>query len=341
MKPKVKDHALRKAASLGVIGVGALVASAPARWQRAADPTDGKPLYLPQGEELEVARPDGAVLAVWDSGPPACPAAVLVHGWTADRRVWAATARRLVATGERVVVYDQRGHGRSTRGASALSVETLGDDLAAVLEHLDIHAAALVGHSMGGMAVQQFAIAHPDALARRVSAVVLVSTAASGVVPRGPYRGYARTMASSRAVQRAMGNPRIGPWLVRSTAGRRVSLAHLEATLETFLATPLDVRAGYLESMAQLDLRSDLPSLSVPVVVVCGTRDALTPLRKSREIASLVSGARLRVVRGAGHQLVFEHPEVLAEVIGELASSARSPVQSSRKTMPVRGLGQK
>ena len=79
-----------------------------------------------------VPTPDGASLAVWDIGTG--PTVVLPHCWGCSHAVWVPVARRLVESGHRVVLYDQRGHGATTRGTAPLSIETLADDLAAVLE---------------------------------------------------------------------------------------------------------------------------------------------------------------------------------------------------------------
>jgi pimeloyl-ACP methyl ester carboxylesterase len=255
-------------------------------------------------------------LAAVGSGPESGPVVVLAHGWTADHRVWGPTATRLVAAGRRVVMYDQRGHGASTVGRAGLTIDGLADDLRTVLEYLDARDAVLAGHSMGGMAVQAFALRHPDVLADRVASLVLVSTAADRVAGPGPYRTWAPWLVGRTRVTRAVGSRWAGPFLVRHAVGRRACLAHLAATAETFAATPPSVRAELLSAIVDLDLTGGLTTITTPTVVVSGTRDRLTVHRRSRTIAALIPGARLEVLRGAGHQLVFEAPDRLAELIG-------------------------
>jgi non-heme chloroperoxidase len=251
---------------------------------------------------------------------------VLSHCWTGDSRIWAPVARRLVAGGHRVVLYDQRGHGRSTVGSDGLTIEALGSDLAAVLETLDLHEVVLAGHSMGGMALQSFASGHPETCRKRVAGMVLVATAAGGMRlpgPLGPTAGRVgqAAMASER-VARAMANRHLGPHLVRNSVGRYPVQSHLDATLETFLATAPAVRAGFLGSILDMDWYPRLRDIEVPVVVLVGSRDRLTTPALGRRLAAGLPHAELVVIPGAGHMLPFEEPDLVADRIARMFSLA-------------------
>ena len=102
-----------------------------------------------------------------------------------------------------------------------------------------------------------------------------------------------------------------------SHGGPAGCLGHLTATAATYVATPAPVRAELLSAIIDMDLTADLPSIAVPTVVISGTRDGLTWRRRSRAIAAVIPGARLEVIPGAGHQLVFEAPDRLAALIGD------------------------
>ncbi|MBO0732104.1 MAG: alpha/beta fold hydrolase, partial [Acidimicrobiaceae bacterium] len=245
-----------------------------------------------------------------------------VHGWTADHRVWGPVARRLVDAGRRVVLYDQRGHGGSTAGSSGYTMEAIGDDVRAVLEGLDLHDVVLAGHSMGGMAVEGFAVRHKDVLAERVAALVLVSTLSRSVLPNHWAAEARYRMVTSPVTQRAVESRRAAPWLVRGSEGRRPAWSHLVATSESFAATPPGVRGDFVRAMAEFDFGEALAGVSLPVVVIAGTRDTLTPYSANRRIAEAIPGARLETVSGAGHQLVFEAPDRLAEVLLEVSAAA-------------------
>jgi hypothetical protein len=132
------------AASGVAAGAGAVLAELGTRrrWAAAPDPTGGRPLELPPLEELTVVAADGTRLAVAVAGPVDGPLAVLAHGWTADRRIWGPLARRLVGSGRRVAVWDQRGHGSSGLGTDGPSVDALAGDVASVLDALDAQGGA-------------------------------------------------------------------------------------------------------------------------------------------------------------------------------------------------------
>src|SRR5690349_11783232 len=102
------------------------------KWKSADDPVLPDHLKLPDGKPLAVHTDDGAVIAATVAGEG--PTVVLAHGYTNGRAVWSPVAHRLVESGHRVVLYDQRGHGESTVGADGYTVARLGSDLRAVLE---------------------------------------------------------------------------------------------------------------------------------------------------------------------------------------------------------------
>jgi pimeloyl-ACP methyl ester carboxylesterase len=250
---------------------------------------------------------------------------VLVHGWTNDRRIWAPVARILLDRGHRVVLYDQRGHGASRAGADGLTIEALGADMAAVLEHLDVRDAVVAGHSMGGMAAQAFAINHRQVLAERVAAVALVSTASSDLALSGPAHMLAPLFLGSPRINRFISHARLGPVLMRGTMGRKPTLSNLRAMQDTFAATDPSSRADFYRAIAAMDLNEGLADVDVPVMVISGTRDQLVAHKNSRRLADLIEGARFEAVRDAGHMVPLETPDVVADLLERLASESASP----------------
>jgi pimeloyl-ACP methyl ester carboxylesterase len=324
----------RAAATLGVaaaLGTAAAVVAVrrmEQRWRAEADPAGDDLLTLPQGRSFAVTTGDGAVLAVTDAGEG--PLVVLAHCYAGSRAVWAPVARRLVARGRRVVLWDQRGHGESTVGADGLTVARLGEDLRDVLDAVDAHGAVLVGHSMGGMAVMALIGDHPAVVADRASAVVLVSTAA--VVPMrvvGP--GLVATVASSRLATAAVGGP-FGHLLVRPSVGRRPVWSHLDATARLYAATAPETRAELLRSIAAMDLRPGLALCPVPAVIVAGSRDGLTLAGASVDIAGHLPRADVVILPDSGHMLPFEEPDRLADlVIGAPERRGSGPPAGARR----------
>lgn len=269
-------------------------------------------LTLPAGDERTVTTDDGAELAV-TVGAGTGSTVVFAHGWTNNRSVWAPVAREVAAAGHRVVLYDQRGHGASTFGTAEPDVERLGDDLACVLDEIDVADAVLVGHSMGGFTSMAFACRHPRELAARVRGLVLVSTAAHGV-------GFGRlgpVMSSvlGPVMDRAMARPRAGGVLVRHVLGRRPRETHISTTRAMYVATPAHVRVGCFNRFGEMDLRAGLARVDVPTVVLVGSRDRLTPPRLGRAVAASIPGARFEVLPDAGHMLQLERAAEVTQTV--------------------------
>jgi non-heme chloroperoxidase len=281
----------------------------------------GGDLALPPGADLVVTADDGARLSVTVAGPPpghGPPPVVLAHCWTGSRAVWAPVARRLVAAGHPVVLYDQRGHGASSVGAELISVDRLGDDLATVVEQLDLRDAVLAGHSMGGMTVMACACRHPVLVKERARGLVLVATAAHGLAGGGRDRFW-RIVLWRGALNRLMVHPRLGRLFVRGTFGRSPAKGHVEATRALFVATPPGVRRDCAVAIGEMDLREPLRLVETPAIVVLGRRDRLIVNRLTRAIVDHTPGARLVELPRAGHMLPLERPYDVTAVITGVA----------------------
>ena len=145
-----------------ILAAGAAATIAARRWATADDPCkDDRDAEL-DGKPFTVTTYDGALLDGVRLGAEGGPLVVLSHCWTGDRSTWIPVARRLVAEGHTVVLYDQRGHGASTLGSEGATINRVGADLAAVLDAVDARDAIVAGHSMGGMAVMALLAEHPE-----------------------------------------------------------------------------------------------------------------------------------------------------------------------------------
>jgi non-heme chloroperoxidase len=304
------------AALAGGAGAAATALIAARRWRDAPDPCQPERYRLAGGEPFDVVVDDGAVLRGMAVGEG--PTVVLAHCWTGSRAVWAPVAARLVEDGRRVVLYDHRGHGASTRGTTDLTVARLGDDLATVLETLDVRDGVLAGHSLGGMTAMAMTIDHPEVAAERLRAQVLVATGASGVAAGLVGALYMR-LTGERWAERIMAG-RAGPAVTRMAVGREPRLAHLVATRDDFVAMPAADRLALLRAMSAMDLSAGLAGVTVPTTVVIGRRDLLTPPSLGRAVARSIPDARLVEVPGGGHMLPLEAPDLLAELIAKEAA---------------------
>jgi non-heme chloroperoxidase len=273
-------------------------------------------LAPPRLTRLDTA--DGADLALWDTGEG--PTVVLPHCWGCTHAIWVPVARRLVESGHRVVLYDQRGHGASSRGTAQLTIETLADDLAAVLAARQVDDAVLAGHSMGGMTIMALAAHRPEVLAARSRAIVLVATAAAdlGTGSLGP-EWLAANFIASPAVSLALRSP-AGHRFVRGVFGADPARAHMDLTRTLFADTTPQVRAGFLSSMTTMNLLEGIATIGIPTTVIVGSRDRLTSPARADQMVRAIPGARLVTLPGRGHMLPLEDADA---VTGEIARAGK------------------
>jgi pimeloyl-ACP methyl ester carboxylesterase len=296
-----------------------------------------------------VPTPDGATLHATVDGRGGAPVTVVMaHGWTLAQAAWDDVAELLtprVAAGEvRVVRYDQRGHGRSTwpsptRPEADITIDQLGEDLAAVLDRLAPSGpVVLAGHSMGGMTIMALAAARPELFGDRVRGVALVSTAAGDLTsdPRSPGGRMARIsprmlngiLAGAAVFERL--RQLVPPHHPRHRKMVRSLLYGADATEEMVLAGAEIMHASTLRSFIEFmpaldshDKREELAALArVPVEIFVGDSDKLTPQRHSRVLAEALPDAELHVAERTGHMLTQERPQLVTDGIERLVAAA-------------------
>jgi pimeloyl-ACP methyl ester carboxylesterase len=290
-----------------------------ARIRHRDDPDAGLPL-VPQFDTSRVLDShDGGTLYTISRGDG--PPVVFCHGVTLSSRVWAKQFESFPAAGFRAVAFDSRGHGESTLGETGHSIDNLADDLQTVLESLDLHDAILVGHSMGGMAVQAFAIRHPDILRARVKGLVLQSTSSHNLISdaRRIRNTIERLAGFGPDLGALMRQRNLGFLLARIGFGNEPHASHVEATRQMLGACSRETIRDAATALLSLDLTAGLPKILLPTLVVVGTADALTPPRDAQRIADLIPGARLVEYPGAGHMLMYERTDAVDALIMEFA----------------------
>ncbi|MFE7329158.1 alpha/beta fold hydrolase [Streptomyces sp. NPDC057565] len=266
---------------------------------------------------------------------------VFSHGYCLSQDSWhfqRAALRDLVRT----VHWDQRSHGRSERGRAqaqgvTVGIDQLGRDLKAVID-----AAApegrlvLVGHSMGGMTIMALAEQYPQLIRERVAAVAFVGTSSGklGEVSFGlPVAGVNAVRRVLPGVLRALGSQ---AELVergrRATADlfagliKRYSFSSrdVDPAVERFAerlieSTPIDVVAEFYPAFTEHDKSTALPAFrDVPVLILAGDKDLVTPSSHSEAIADHLPDAELVIVPDGGHLVMLEHPETVTDRLADL-----------------------
>lgn len=277
--------------------------------------------------ELTAVSADGARLHVEVHGAEGAPTVVLSHGWTCSTLFWAAQIRALAPT-HRVVVYDQRGHGRTPAGA--VGTERLADDLEAVLRVVLApgEKAVLAGHSMGGMTIM--AAAGRPAFREHAAAVLLCSTGSSRLVDESLVLPLPPGRVRSRLTHLVLGaGAPLGPVtplsrriLKYATMGPGSPPERVDECARIVHACPRGARVDWSRVLGELDLGAGVRTLDVPAVVIAGTADRLTPLVHSRRLAAeLPRCLELVELAGMGHMTPVEAPEAVTAKIRELAGT--------------------
>ncbi|MFB6979990.1 alpha/beta fold hydrolase [Streptomyces scopuliridis] len=282
--------------------------------------------------ELTAVSADGTRIHVEVHGDDGRPAVVLAHGWTCSMRFWAAQLADLAAD-HRVIVYDQRGHGRTAVPAahsSGYSTDALADDLEAVLAATlePGERAVLAGHSMGGMTLM--AAARRPVFREHAAAVLLCSTGSSRLIPEAllvPMRpGRTRTRISRWILgSRAPLGP-VTPLSKRilryGTMGAGAAPDRVAECARLVHACPRPVRVAWAHVLGVLDLDAEVRELRVPTAVIMGSDDRLTPPVHGRALAAaLPDSAGLTELTGVGHMTPVEAPEAVTGAIRSLVGT--------------------
>lgn len=231
---------------------------------------------------------------------------VLLHGFPLDHHLWDEVVPLLEDQFD-LILPDLRGFGGSSTVDSFYSMEDYALDIAALLDHLNIDKAAIVGHSMGGYIALAFARLYPD----RISGLGLVS---SQVLADPPERKEGRYKSAAEVADKGIGS------VVETMAPKFTSDTRLQDyARQSMEQQPPAAYIGALKAMAErVDSTPLLASIDYPVVVVHGDADNLVPVDRAREVKAAVPDAHLVEVSGAGHMPMMEDAEKTAQALKRL-----------------------
>ncbi|GAB2987054.1 alpha/beta fold hydrolase [Saccharothrix stipae] len=261
-----------------------------------------------------VTASDGARIFYkdWGAGRPV----VLSHGWPLNSDSWEAQAFFLADHGYRVIAHDRRGHGRSTQTWDGNEMDTYADDLAALLDFLDLTEATLIGFSTGGGEVARYVGRHGTG---RVAQVALVSAVPPLMLrtednPGGvPVEVFDAIRAGSLADRsQTYQDLADGPFFGHNRPGANVSQGIRDAFWLQGMASGHRNAYECIAAFSATDFRPDLAKFDVPTLVVHGDDDQVVPFEVGGQAsAGLIEGARLVVYPGAPHGITDTHKERL------------------------------
>jgi len=257
----------------------------------------------------------------WGHGQPV----VFSHGWPLSGDAWEDQMLFLADHGYRVIAHDRRGHGRSSQPWHGNDMDTYADDLASLLNALDVTGATLVGHSTGGGEVARYIGRHGTA---RVGKAVLVGAVtpqmmASAANPDGvPMSAFDGIRAGVKADRAQFFYDLSTPFYGFNRDGAKVSEGMRLSFLRQGLQCSIKSAYACIKQFSETDFSEDLKKMTIPTLVVHGDDDQIVPIATTaRRAVEMLPQASLSVYEGAGHGLPGTHKDKLnAELLAFLRS---------------------
>ncbi len=244
----------------------------------------------------------------WGKGQPV----VFSHGWPLSSDSWEAQMLFLADNGFRCIAHDRRGHGRSSQPWHGNEMDTYADDLAALIDHLDLTKAVLVGFSTGGGEVARYIGRHGT---KRVAKAVLVSsvpplmlkTAANpGGLPIDVFDGIRSASIADRS--QLYKDLAAAPFFGANRPGAKVSQGMQDAFWRQGMQSGHKNAYDCIKAFSETDFTEDLKKFDVPTLIIHGDDDQVVPIGAAGlASAKLVKGAKLIVYPGAPHGITDTH----------------------------------
>lgn len=261
--------------------------------------------------------PDGVEIFYkdWGSGP----VVTFSHGWPLSADAWDAQMLFLGQKGFRVIAHDRRGHGRSGQSWQGNNMDQYADDLAGLLDHLDIREATMVGHSTGGGEVVRYIARHRE---KRVAKVVLIGAvpplmlktdANPGGLPMSVFDEIRAHVVSDRS---QFFKDLTVPFYGYNKPGAKVSQGVQDSFWRQGMQVSIIGAYDCIKAFSETDQTEDLKKITVPTLVIHGDADQIVPMDNSALLsAKLVKNATLKVIPGAPHGLCTTHAEAINEAL--------------------------
>jgi len=247
----------------------------------------------------------------WGGGQPV----VFSHGWPLNADAWEDQMVFLAANGCRAIAHDRRGHGRSSQPWTGNEMDTYADDLAQLIEALDLRDAVLVGHSTGGGEVARYIGRHGTArvakavLVGAVPPLMLKTEANPGGLPLEVFDGIRQGVAADRS---QFFKDLTTPFFGANRPGAKVSQGMRDAFWFQGMQGGLKNELDCIKAFSETDFTEDLRRFDVPTLIIHGDDDQIVPIGAAAMLSSkLVPGAVLKVYPGGDHGLAATHKDEL------------------------------
>nr|PZN85050.1 MAG: alpha/beta hydrolase [Pseudomonadota bacterium] len=248
----------------------------------------------------------------WGSGQPV----IFSHGWPLNSDAWETQMYAVASAGFRAIGHDRRGHGRSSQPWDGNDMDTYADDLAQLIETLDLRNVILIGHSTGGGEVTRYIGRHGTS---RVAKVALVSAVPPlmlqtpdnpGGLPMSVFDGLrAASLADRSQLYRDLAS---GPFFGFNRPGANVSLGAIESFWHQGMMGGFKNTYDCIKAFSETDFTEDLKKIDVPTLIIHGDDDQIVPIDAAgRASAKIVKNSELKVYPGGAHGLAVTAREQL------------------------------
>ena len=245
----------------------------------------------------------------WGTGQPV----VFSHGWPLNADAWDDQTFLVASHGYRAIGHDRRGHGRSSQPWDGNDMDTYADDLAALIETLDLKDAVLVGHSTGGGEVTRYIGRHGTS---RVAKAVLVGAVPPLMLkteanPGGlPIEAFDQIRAGVSADRSQFYKDLSAPFYGANRPGSKVSQGIRDMFWLWSMQVGLKAAFDCIKAFSETDQTEDLKKFDIPTLIIHGDDDQIVPIGDSALLSSkIVKGATLKIYPGAPHGLMSTHKE--------------------------------
>jgi non-heme chloroperoxidase len=260
-----------------------------------------------------ITTKDGTTIYYKDWGKG--PAITFSHGWPLNSDMWDGQMLFLAQQGFRVVAHDRRGHGRSSQAWSRNDMDGYADDLAAVIETLDLRDVTLVGHSTGGGEVARYIGRYGT---KRVSKAVLIA-AVPPIMLKTAANPEGLPLELFDAIRAALAKDRSQAYrefAVQFYGANRPGAQVSQGTLDQFwlwsMQCGLQNAYDSIKAFSETDFTEDLKKFDVPTLVMHGEDDQIVPVKNSgKKSAQLIKGAVEIYYPGLSHGLTATHPDLV------------------------------
>ena len=239
-------------------------------------------------------------------------ALVFLHGIGGNRHSFDVELASFADSAEwRAIAWDMPGYG-SSAPALPMTFATLCDSLVALLDHLGVDRAVVVGHSMGGMVAQELVARRAD----RVAALALVATSPAFGTPGGEWqREFLRQRLAPLDAGKTPAD--IAPALVRGMFGDDPDPRAIARAVDCMAAVPVATYRAALHCLVGFDRREDLGKIRCPTLVLAAERDRVAAPSLMERMAAAIPGARYACLPGVGHLANMERPELFGRALRE------------------------